>query len=231
MTLREETSEKPLNTQWDAMDTVGMRLRRIRLANGESIETLGRRVGVSKGYLSRIENGQASPSIAILAKLAGAYGVPMAAFFDAEGAGSRISVVRQDERLSISRAGVELGYQYDSVAFRKPDRLVEAFIVTLPPVDSPRQVYTHPGEELFFVLSGEVRFLYGTAEYVLKAGDCAYFDASVEHRGDAYDGKEAQALAVIIPSPTRRGSDRGSFGNNKQPLSEDQAHDHRDEQT
>ncbi len=189
------------------MEGVGARLRRIRLSGGESMESVGRRIGVSKGYLSRIENGQVSPSIAVLAKLSNAYGVPMAAFFDSAGGETRISVVRSDERLAVNRDGTELGYVYESIVFKKPDRMTECFVVTMPPVESPRQMYSHPGEELFFVISGEVRFIYGGTEYILKAGDTAYFDASIEHRGEAYNDRPAQALAVIVPpTPGRRGS-------------------------
>ena len=167
--------------------------------------TVVQRVGVSKGYLSRIENGQASPSIAVLARLANAFGVPMASLLEGDGGGdSRISVVRRDERMPINRDGAELGYVYEAIAYRKGDRQAECFITTLPAVESERQMYRHPGEELFFVLRGQVHFIYGGCEYILNAGDCVYFDASVEHRGEAYNGETAQALAVIIPPAEAR---------------------------
>lgn len=191
------------------MEALGDRLRRHRLTVGATIASVAKRVGVSKGYLSRIENGQATPSIAVLARLGSAYGVPIATFLEGDGRGdARISVVRRDERMPLNRDGSELGYVYEAVAYRKADRRVECFIATLPAVDSPRQMYRHPGEELFFVLKGQVHFLYGGCEYILNAGDCVYFDASVEHRGESYNGTTAQALAVIIPpaEPRRAGN-------------------------
>ena len=182
------------------MKQLGDSLRRYRLSVGATIVSVAKRVGVSKGYISRIENGQATPSIAVLARLAAVYGVSIATFLEGDGHGdARISVVRRDERMPLNRDGSELGYAYEAIAYRKTDRRVECFIATLPPVDSPRQVYRHAGEELFFVLEGQVHFFYGGCEYILNAGDCVYFDASVEHRGEAHNGTTAQALAVIIP--------------------------------
>ncbi|MCB9948743.1 MAG: helix-turn-helix domain-containing protein [Rhodospirillaceae bacterium] len=179
---------------------LGDRLRRHRLAAGATILSIAQRVGVSKGYLSRIENGQSVPSIAVLARLSSTYGVPIATFLEGDGQGdARISVVRRDERLPLNRDGAELGYVYEAIAYRKADRRVECFITTLPAVKSPRHMYRHAGEELFYVLQGQVHFLYGGCEYILNAGDCVYFDASVEHRGESYNDTTAQALVVIIP--------------------------------
>ena len=53
---------------------------------------------------------------------------------------------------------------------------------------------------MFFVLHGRVQFVYGGMEYILEAGDCVYFDASIEHHGLAYGGAPATALVVIMPT-------------------------------
>lgn len=183
------------------MDGLGERLRAVRRAAGKTLDVAASQAGITKGYLSRIENGRSSPSIAILSSLAAVYGVPMGAIFDAGGGNDVFSLVRANERLEIIRDGSETGYRFEAIAFRKTQRMVETFIVTMPPGVARKHPYRHAGEELFFILEGRCRFLYGSEEYVLEAGDTVYFDSSIDHRGDAHGDVTAVALAVVIPPP------------------------------
>ena len=182
------------------MEALGLTLRRLRATAGLSLAVAALKSGVTKGYLSKIESGDATPSIAVLARLSDSYGVPMASLFDGESAASHLSLVRRDDRRAVNRDGTELGYVFESVSYRKRDARAQAFVVTMPAVASPLVLYRHRGEEIFFILEGKVRFWFGTAEYVLEPGDCLYFDSSIEHRGEAYGGKTARALAVILPT-------------------------------
>jgi transcriptional regulator with XRE-family HTH domain len=165
-----------------------------------TVEQAAAQLGLTKGYLSKVETGQSDPSVAVLGRLAEAYGVPMASMF--EGGGTyELSIVRADERLALNRPGIGVGYKFDSLVFKKANRQMEAFVLTYPAKSDPA-TYRHPGEEILFMLEGELLFRYAGAEYILKEGDCACFDARVEHRGEAYGGKLARALVVIIPGPT-----------------------------
>lgn len=183
------------------MQALGSRLRHLRRVSGMTIEKCATKIRVTKGYLSKVETGQASPSVAVLGRLGEALGVPMSAMFDGGGS-QHLSVVRKNERLALNRPGVGVGYQFDSIAYKKANRAVEAFIITLPAVVTEAERYRHPGEELLFMLEGRLLFRYGGAEYILKEGDCVYFDSSVEHRGEAYGNKPARALIVIVPGPS-----------------------------
>jgi transcriptional regulator with XRE-family HTH domain len=187
------------------MATLGRRLRRWRRALGFTLDEAAQKIDISKGYLSRIENDLASPSIAVLNRTSQAYGAPLAKLLDTGGA-DRISVVRAGERLALNRDGSEHGYVYELINHGKAERRTECFVVTLPPIAEPPELFSHVGEELFFVLSGRVRFVYGGTESILETGDAVYFDASVQHRGLAYGGVPAMALAVIVP-PEKEGGD------------------------
>ncbi len=187
------------------METLGSRLRTLRHLRGLSIDVAARQLSLSKGYLSKVENDRAVPSIACLTRMAEVYRTSIAAMLGEGGDESRFSIVRANERRFINRDGTELGYRFAAINDRKPDRRAHAFVLTLPWTDSRRLFYQHPGEELFLVLKGRIRFHYGGAEYLLEEGDCVYFDSSVKHRGEAADRKGAQALSVIIPGPSRTG--------------------------
>ena len=192
------------------MKALGARLRKWRFSVGLTLADAALRIGISKGYLSRIENGVASPSIAVLNRISAAYGAPIAKLLDTGSADAAISVVRADERLPINRDGREHGYLYTLINHRKADRRAECFVVHLPPVNTDMPMFSHAGEEMFFVLSGRVQFVYGGIELILEAGDCAYFDASVEHRGLAHGGAPATALAVIVPPAAGQEGETGA---------------------
>ncbi|MCB9960479.1 MAG: helix-turn-helix transcriptional regulator [Rhodospirillaceae bacterium] len=191
------------------MKVLGTRLRKWRFSVGMTLADAAARVGISKGYLSRIENGIASPSIAVLNQLSAAYGAPLSKLMETGGVGAAVSVVRASERLPINRDGGEHGYQYALVNHRMADRRAECFVVDMPPVEEAIPMFTHAGEEMFFILSGRVRFVYGGVEHILEAGDCIYFDATVEHRGLAHGGAPATALAVIVPPATAQEQEKG----------------------
>ena len=60
---------------------IAQRVREFRLQLGWTVGQLAVRCGMSKGMLSKIENAQASPSLATLARLSDALQVPVTAFF------------------------------------------------------------------------------------------------------------------------------------------------------
>ena len=186
---------------------LGERLKQWRGSLGLTLGEAAQRIDISKGYLSRIENDLASPSIAVLNRISQTYGAPLAQLLDTGGT-ARISVVRSSERLALNRDGTEHGYIYELINHGKTDRRTECFVVTLPPADDPPDLFSHEGEELFFVLSGRVRFVYGGTELILHQGDSVYFDSAVEHRGLADGGESAMALAVIVPPASREATQR-----------------------
>ena len=192
------------------MNNLGETLRNQRLSAGLTLREAAAVANVTKGYLSKIEGGTATPSIAVLSRLAGAYGASLSDVFADGGAASHFALVRDGERRPVNRDGTELGYVFESISFRKKDRHGEAFVLSLPalPPDAPRQLYRHRGEEIFYVLEGVVRFTYGPAEHLLHPGDCVQFDPSIEHRGEAHGPEPARAFVVILPgteAPTKSG--------------------------
>jgi transcriptional regulator with XRE-family HTH domain len=54
-----------------------VRLRQIRERSGMTQETLAKKAGVSRAYLSRLEMGRHDPPLSRLRKLAKALGVPV----------------------------------------------------------------------------------------------------------------------------------------------------------
>lgn len=180
---------------------LGARLRRIRKAAGFTLDQTAEQAGVTKGYLSKVERGQSTPSIAVISRLAEIYGVGLSEFFMPEGERKAIAVLRPDELRAVNRSGTDLGYRYEIGDLSKANPRADVFFLTLPCLE-PGQVppkNRHSGEEVLLVIEGQLIFYYAGVELVLNAGDCIQFDAENEHYGYASGGKEARAFVVIIP--------------------------------
>ena len=164
--------------------TVAQRVRERRTDRGLTITQLADRAGISKGMLSKIENGQTSPSLGTIAALAGALDVPVTALFrgleeehDAiyVPAGQGIDIEHQGDDRSAGHSSQMLG------AMRGPDRLLEPLLVTLTEQTEVFPLYQHEGIELIYMLDGTMEYGTGTARYVLEPGDALQFEGEVPH--------------------------------------------------
>src|SRR5262245_37540343 len=81
---------------------VGAWVRRRRLDAGLSLRTLARRTGFSPSFISQVENGLVSPSIASMERIADALGVTLGEFFAAAAGGAPVQIVRPPERLRLN---------------------------------------------------------------------------------------------------------------------------------
>jgi len=178
---------------------LGQRLRAVRKRAGVTLDWAAGQVGVTKGYLSKVERGQASPSIAVMTRLSEAYGVSMAEVFMPEGDRKAISVLRAGQLRQINRTGSNLGYRYEIGDLTKANPRSDVFFLTLPywtKKDHP-PINRHKGEEVLLMLEGQMLFKYGGMELILNEGDCIQFDGNQDHYGYAIGGKEARAFVVI----------------------------------
>lgn len=185
-------------------ETIGTGLRRARKACGLTLEASARQAGVTKGYLSKVEHGQAMPSMAVLFRLADVFGIPVSDILLPEGQRHPISIVRANERIP-SKRGSDSGYLFEVASKGKLDPRADVFFLTVPVSDGAAPLKAkHSGEEVFLVLQGRVRFVYAGAEFILQEGDCIQFDASIEHCAIAEGGAKAQLFVVTVPDRTER---------------------------
>ncbi len=192
------------------MSDIAATLKRFRRSSGMTLLQAAEHAGVTKGYLSKLESGRSTPSIAVLSRLAASYGIRPSDLFMGAGERSRFALVRAGDRYTVNRHGSELGYVFEAASLRKLNPRAEVFFLTLPPLppESPRPRYRHAGEEIMLVLEGEIQFQYGDTDVRLAAGDCIQFDTAIEHRGEAAGGRPARAFVVIIPdTPPAAGGD------------------------
>jgi quercetin dioxygenase-like cupin family protein len=86
------------------------------------------------------------------------------------------------------------------------------YIIELDEDHDAPPTYQHAGEEMIFVLAGELKYAAGGRLHHLRKGDTLIFDATIQHGPIKLPGKKASYLAVFAgepgfqsTSPNRRG--------------------------
>ena len=136
---------------------IGERVRDLRQGLGLTMERFAEQAGLSIGMLSKIENGQTSPSISTLTSLANAAGVPLTALFRGLDEEHDAVLVRAGSGLEISHEGDHEGRRYhDLGALRGPFRHIEPVMVTITEPDEVFPLFQHSGVEFLHMLEGVV---------------------------------------------------------------------------
>jgi len=143
---------------------VGERLRVIRSRRRQTLREVAERAGLSESFLSQVERGRASASVASLRRIADALGIAVSDLFQPAEA-SRPRVLRRDDRPSLA-FGV-LGRKL--LLTPNPLHHLEVFVGELDPEGSTgAEQYAHgDSEELFVVIRGTVQLELGDEQFEL----------------------------------------------------------------
>ena len=174
---------------------VGERLRAIRRLRRLTLRDVAERAGVSESFVSQVERGRASPSVASLQRIAAALGLAVSDLF-AENGGDRPRVLRRDDRRSIG-----FGTGRKVLLTPKPLQHLEVVVAEFDPGGSTgEEAYAHgDSEELFLVVAGRVRIHLGGESYELGPGDCVQYRSSAPHRVVNVGDERAEVLFVVSP--------------------------------
>jgi transcriptional regulator with XRE-family HTH domain len=175
---------------------VGPRLRQLREQKGMSARRVADLAGLTPAYLSRLENGRVSPTVATLARLVAAMGETMATLFQ-ESPGPQEVVVRRAERHLMRSRGV-LDSQV-TPGWAKRLEILESLVE--PGEGSSDRLHTHAGEEeCVLVLEGRLDLYLRGERHRLGTGDSATFDCRTPHRWRNPCDELARVLWVITPA-------------------------------
>ncbi len=175
-----------------------LKIQSLRRTKAITLGQLAKMTGLTKGYLSQIENSTKTPPFSTLDKIAYALGVDITSFFvtrEDEQVDAKITVIKPDERKRVAPGGLRRGYGYESLAYRKPGKNMEPYLIT---VDS-RSIssFKHEGEEFLFILEGSLEFSFGGKKYILEPGYSVYFDSGIEHSGRVLGDEKVRMLCII----------------------------------
>lgn len=172
---------------------LGDRLRELRGERGLSVRTLAGRAGFSPSFISQVELGQASPSIASLERIATALDVTLRAFFP-EGEQAPSVVVRAGARQELTSVWSQA--QIEALAPAGASALEPVLITLAPGGRSSNEPIAHPRDQFAFVLSGSVILILGELTHELAAGDAATLTPLTPYRWENTGPDSARLLLV-----------------------------------
>jgi transcriptional regulator with XRE-family HTH domain len=198
-------SNAPGSTERSLERAIGAQVREIRRDTDLSIADLANAAGISPGMLSKIENGQISPSLSTLEALSSALAVPITKLFAAYEDRRDCSFVKAEKGVVIERRGTKVGHVYQLLGHSvRGEVVVEPYLITLKEDAVPYTGFQHSGVEFIFMLSGEVVYQHAEQKYRLKAGDALMFDSGALHGPEELTSLPATYLSIIVYPGTGR---------------------------
>lgn len=181
---------------------VGAQVRALRTALGMTLADLAAAAGLSQGMLSKVENGQTSPSLATLSAIAGALNMPLGSLFTKFDQKSDATFVKGGQGLTIERRGSSKGHRYQLLGHGLRSEVgVEPYLITLDETSDAFPIFQHEGVEFLYMLQGEVAYAHGDKTYVMEPGDSLFFDANIAHGPLELRKLPAVYLSVIVTPP------------------------------
>jgi transcriptional regulator with XRE-family HTH domain len=175
---------------------LGARIRALRLARGETLRQLASQAGVTESFLSQVERGVASPSIATVQRIARALGTSIAELFATDDRAG--IVVRAADRRRVVYQGLGA---VDEFLTRATDGRLQVIMSTIQAGGGTGdEAYTHDSdEEVVVVLDGVLDLWVGPEHYRLETGDAVTHSSRVPHRNTNPGPGVARVLFCITP--------------------------------
>jgi transcriptional regulator with XRE-family HTH domain len=177
---------------------LGVRVRDLRKSRGWTLEQAARQAGLARSTLSKIENGQMSPTYDALKKLAVGLEITVPQLFTAprdDRVSGRMTLTRSGE----GQAHPTTTYEHELLAggLTKKAMLPYRARVRARSFDEFDGWVRHDGEEFLYVLTGAIRLITEFYEPIeMRRGDSAYYDASMGHNVISVSAEDATILWV-----------------------------------
>ena len=180
-----------------AMEDIGTRIREARTGKSWTLETLAAQSGLSASFLSQVERGRSTLSIVSLASICRALNLPIESLFVSSGPlDERAPVVtKSDQQLQIRIGRSPVAYRY--LTGQLPATPVEELLIAEFPAGCRQGESKHRGEELGYVLEGELTIAVDGAEHELRVGDSYTIEAFRAHSYRTGERGGARVLMAV----------------------------------
>ena len=189
----------------EGLFALGPRLRRARGVSRLSLTDVAARTELTKGFLSRVERDEASPSVQNLLRICRAIGLDPAELFGRPAT----TVVRAADRSAMT--GLPGANGIDRLITPKHERYVTVLESIVAPAGSAGEALyaLHCETEVCFVLEGEIELDLEGERITIGVGDAVTFGAGVPHTWrNASDSDGARVLWILAPArPDPQGSE------------------------
>ena len=177
---------------------LGLRVRELRKSRNWTLEQAASQAGLARSTLSKIENGQMSPTYDALKKLAVGLQITVPQLFTPP-VNNQINGRLSHTKACEGQSHVTVTYEHELLAnnLSKKQMLPYRAVIRARSMDEFDGWVRHDGEEFLYVLTGLVRLFTEFYEPIeLRRGDSAYYDASMGHNVVTLSAEDATILWV-----------------------------------
>lgn len=171
------------------LDTVGPKLKHLRLRHDITLTGLAQETGISASTLSRLEAGLRRPTLEQLLPLARFYGVTLDALVDAPRTGN--------PRIDLRPMSCTDGSVIIPLTRRPGGIQAYKFVLPAGDDDSGPDLRTHQGYDWVYVLNGTLRLVLGEHDLLLSPGEAAEFDTRTPHWFGATSAGPVEYLSLM----------------------------------
>jgi len=180
------------------MKVVGINIKRCRDERGLSLRALAKVSGVTASFLSQVETGKTSPSLATLKNLADNLHSTVGELIGEATPVSKSPVIRSRDLKTAKKIGNKV--KITMLTSPDPTKQMEPMLFSLDKdASSGQSLFKHFGQEFVMVLKGSLEITLNETKYILKKGDCMYFNSHVPHSFRNVAPGETEALWVDTP--------------------------------
>ncbi len=161
---------------------IAKKIKEIRLGQGITLQDLSNRTVLSKGLLSKIENGRTIPSLPVFMSLAKALNTNPKDFFEIGSfpGGKNFLHLKKSDYGSVKKED-RSGFEYEFIFSQMlPECRMQTYLLTVLPKSESKATITD-GHEFKYMLHGRCEYHIDDEIVLLEEGDSLYFDASKPH--------------------------------------------------
>jgi len=177
-------------------EVIGQQIRQLRLKRHVSVRAFAVQTGFSASFISQLENGQVSPSLGSLQKIADALGVTLGEFFATTESGEEALIVRTADRRRLDSTWTDA--HLEALGPMHRGRKLEPVLVIFGPGGkSGKHSHAHSLDEFAFVVKGRVTLTLGDEDCELVPGDAVTLPAQAPHR---WENRGHEAVEILMVS-------------------------------
>ena len=178
---------------------IGNFIKNRRTEQNLSIRDLSAKCGVAASTISQIETGKTSPNLMSINSICDALNFPVSALF-VEDDSERITLIRKNERQTFIR-NVSNGKALVESMITKGGNEMWGGVIDVPPKTNSGNYYYHDGEELVYVIKGNISFdLENNGIFELEEADTLYYPNQIGHRW-INDSEDYAQIIMVSTSP------------------------------
>lgn len=182
---------------------IGGRLKHARLIKGLRLQDLANTLECSESFLSKIENNKVRPSLSMLHQITSALDISISVLFAGQNDPEieQIQIIRAKERQVIRTNPVRSGpgIALERLVAMERSTLLEVNIHRVDPGGHTDGLISHEGEEIGFLLEGNLELELNGTWYAFSEGDSFFFRSTLPHGYRNVGDKIARVLWVNTP--------------------------------